>query len=64
MKSLPLPVSGFIRHPNGLAFAHGVADAVEHASLLVDGFGIVAMVAMTPIIALQYLASFTTENLT
>lgn len=38
-----------------LAFAHGVADAVEHASLLVDGFGIVAMVAMTPIIALQIL---------
>lgn len=38
-----------------LAFAHSVADAVEHASLLVDGFGIVAMVAMTPIIALQIL---------
>jgi len=38
-----------------LAFAHGVADAVEHASVLVDGFGIVAMVAMTPIIALQIL---------
>ena len=38
-----------------LAFAHGVANAVEHASLLVDGFGIVAMVAMTPIIALQIL---------
>jgi len=23
-----------------LAFAHGVADAVEHASLLVDGFAL------------------------
>lgn len=38
-----------------LAFAHGVADAVEHTNVLVDGLCIVAMVAMTPVIALQIL---------
>jgi len=38
-----------------LAFAHGAAEAAEGASVLVDGFGIIAMVAMTPIIALQTL---------
>lgn len=36
-----------------LAFAQGVADAVEGADVLVDGFGVIAMVALTPIIALQ-----------
>ena len=40
-----------------LAFAHGVADAVETASILSDGFGVIAMVAMTPIIALQLLGA-------
>lgn len=38
-----------------LAFAQGVAEATEGANVLVDGFGIIAMVAMTPIIALQIL---------
>ncbi|MCK9479403.1 MAG: DUF1538 domain-containing protein [Firmicutes bacterium] len=38
-----------------LAFAHGTADAVEGATVLIDGFGIIAMVALTPIIALQVL---------
>lgn len=38
-----------------LAFAQGVADAVEGASVLVDGFGMIAMVALTPIITLQIL---------
>ncbi len=38
-----------------LAFAHGVADAIEGANILVDGFGMIAMVALTPIIALQVL---------
>ena len=38
-----------------LAFAQGAADAIEGANVLVDGFGIIAMVAMTPIIALQVL---------
>lgn len=38
-----------------LAFAHGAADAIESANLLVDGFGVIALVALTPIIALQIL---------
>ncbi|MGC4019428.1 MAG: DUF1538 domain-containing protein [Muricomes sp.] len=38
-----------------LAFAQGTAEAVEGANVLVDGFGIIAMVAMTPLIALQIL---------
>jgi len=36
-----------------LAFAQGAAEAIEGADVMVDGFGIIAMVAMTPIIALQ-----------
>jgi len=38
-----------------LAFAQGVAEATDGANVLIDGFGIIAMVAMTPIIALQML---------
>lgn len=38
-----------------LAFTQGVAEAIEGANVLVDGFGVIAMVAMTPIIALQIL---------
>lgn len=38
-----------------LAFAHGAAEAAEGASVLVDGFGVIALVAMTPLIALQIL---------
>lgn len=38
-----------------LAFAQGVAHAIPTANVLVDGFGIIALVAMTPIIALQIL---------
>ena len=38
-----------------LAFAQGAAEAIETANVLVDGFGIIAMVAMTPLIALQLL---------
>ncbi|OJU16143.1 MAG: hypothetical protein BGN88_03385 [Clostridiales bacterium 43-6] len=38
-----------------LAFAQGAADATESANVLVDGFGLIATVAMTPIIALQIL---------
>lgn len=40
-----------------LAFAHGAADAVENASVLADGFGLIAMVALAPIIALQLLGA-------
>ena len=38
-----------------LAYAQGAAEAVEGANVLVDGFGMIAMVAMTPLIALQLL---------
>lgn len=38
-----------------LAFAQGVAESIEGANVLVDGFGVIAMVAMTPLIALQIL---------
>ncbi|RKJ30321.1 DUF1538 domain-containing protein, partial [Butyricicoccus sp. 1XD8-22] len=38
-----------------LAFVQGAAEAVEGANVLVDGFGMIAMVALTPLIALQVL---------
>ncbi len=38
-----------------LAFAQGAAAATEGANVLVDGFGMIAMVALTPLIALQVL---------
>ena len=38
-----------------LAFAQGAAASIEGADVLIDGFGMIAMVAMTPIIALQIL---------
>ncbi len=38
-----------------LAFIQGAAHAFEGADLMVDGFGMIAMVAMTPIITLQAL---------
>lgn len=38
-----------------LAFAQGVAEYIEYANVLIDGFGIISMVALTPLIALQIL---------
>lgn len=38
-----------------LAFTQGAADAFDGASVLIDGFGMIAMVAMMPIISLQIL---------
>lgn len=38
-----------------LAFTQGVAERIEWADLLIDGFGMIAAVAMTPIITLQVL---------
>lgn len=38
-----------------LTFAHGVAEKTEGANVLVDGFGMIAMVALMPLIALQLL---------
>lgn len=38
-----------------LAFAQGVARAVPGANVLLDAFGVIAMVALTPLIAIQTL---------
>lgn len=38
-----------------LAFTQGVAEATEGASVLIDGFGMIALVALIPIITLQIL---------
>jgi len=38
-----------------LAFAQGVAEATEGANVLIDAFGVIAMVALTPLIAIQVL---------
>lgn len=38
-----------------LAFTQGAADKVEAANVLVDGFGMISMVALLPIITLQLL---------
>ncbi len=38
-----------------LAYTQGAAEAIEGANVLVDGFGVIAMVALTPLIALQIL---------
>ncbi|SDX38562.1 DUF1538 domain-containing protein [Tepidimicrobium xylanilyticum] len=38
-----------------LAFAQGAADAIPTANVLIDGFGVIAMVAMTPLVAIQML---------
>lgn len=36
-----------------LAFAQGAAESIEGANVLIDGFGVITMVALMPIIALQ-----------
>lgn len=38
-----------------LAFAQGAAEATPTANVLVDGFGVIAMVAMTPVLAMTIL---------
>lgn len=38
-----------------LAFAQGAAEAIEGANVLIDGFGLITMVALTPIIAILVL---------
>ncbi len=45
-----------------LAYAQGVAASTPSADLLIDGFGTIAMVAMTPLIALQILGLFYVKN--
>jgi hypothetical protein len=38
-----------------LAYIQGVAESIEWASVLRDGFGMISMVALAPIITLQIL---------
>ncbi|HAL74982.1 MAG TPA: DUF1538 domain-containing protein [Clostridiales bacterium] len=38
-----------------LAYAQGAANAVQSANVLIDGFGVIALVALTPLITLQIL---------
>ncbi|MDI9549197.1 MAG: DUF1538 domain-containing protein [Chloroflexota bacterium] len=38
-----------------LAFAQGAAEAIEGANVLIDGFGVIALVTLAPLIALQTL---------
>ena len=45
-----------------LAFAQGAATQIPHADVLVDGFGVIAMVAMTPIIAITLLGRLYERN--
>lgn len=40
-----------------LAFAQGAADVVETANVLVDGFGVIAMVAMAPVFSIMILGT-------
>lgn len=40
-----------------LAFAQGAASATETADVLVDGFGVIAMVAMAPVLAIMILGT-------
>lgn len=38
-----------------MAFAQGAAERIEYANVLIDGFGLISMVALTPLITLQIL---------
>ena len=38
-----------------LAFIQGAAQSIESANVLIDGFGMIAMVALAPLITLQIL---------
>ncbi|HLR21083.1 MAG TPA: DUF1538 domain-containing protein [Tissierellaceae bacterium] len=38
-----------------LAFAQGAAGSLPNANVLIDGFGVIAMVAMTPLVAIELL---------
>lgn len=41
-----------------LAFAQGAASAIETANGMTDGFGVIAMIAMMPIVSIQLLGYF------
>ena len=38
-----------------LAFVQGAAEAVPHATMMIEGFGMIALVAMMPIVTIQLL---------
>lgn len=40
-----------------LAFAQGAADIIPSANVLVDGFGVIAMIAMTPVLSIMVLGT-------
>ena len=40
-----------------LAFAQGAATVIETANVLMDGFGVIAMVAMTPVLSIMILGN-------
>lgn len=40
-----------------LAFAQGAASSIETANVLVDGFGVIAMVAMAPVLSIMILGT-------
>ena len=40
-----------------LAFAQGAATVIETANVLMDGFGVIAMVAMTPVLSIMILGT-------
>lgn len=40
-----------------MAFAQGVADSIPTADVLKDGFGIIAMIAMTPVLSIMILGT-------
>ncbi|MGI5838112.1 MAG: DUF1538 domain-containing protein [bacterium] len=45
-----------------LAFAQGAATVIETADVLVDGFGVIAMVAMAPVLSIMVLGIAFTEE--
>lgn len=45
-----------------LAFAHGVAQGTEGADVLMDGFGVIALVAMMPIITIEVMGMIYTQK--
>ncbi|WP_246541214.1 DUF1538 domain-containing protein [Peptoniphilus ovalis] len=45
-----------------LAFAQGVADKIETASVIADGFGVIAMIAMTQVLSIMILGAMTKAN--
>ena len=40
-----------------LAFAQGAADMIDTANVLVDGFGVIAMIAMAPVLSIMILGT-------